>query len=83
MFEALTKELANRRCIIFLGSGASASSSHKTDPVKKVPTWGTLLTNLNLKISIDQQPDIAALIGNKKFLEAAEKIRMHINPADY
>lgn len=83
MLEALGKELANRRCIVFLGSGASASSTHSREATKHTPTWAEFLRKLNEKIAGDNSVKIEALIAEKKYLEAAELIRIHINSADY
>jgi hypothetical protein len=71
---ALIKELAARRCIIFLGSGASAASI-SSDGSKRPPTWSQFLEGLisimNTKID---EPIIRDLLKKEKFLDAAEII---------
>jgi len=82
--DALTNELANRRCIIFLGSGASAGSSSLGATASKPPTWVELLNEM--KGHMRTAPDIAAateLIGMGKYLDAAEVIKNDIPVADF
>lgn len=83
--EALVKELAARRCIIFFGAGASASCRPSVgDPAKRPPSWEGLLTELNARIVGGPDRTLASsLIAEKKFLDAAEVIVQAINRADY
>lgn len=83
--DALVKELAARRCIIFFGAGASASCVATTGTSKGIPNWENLLKTLASKIrnnSINQ--NLAnSLINEKKFLDAAEVIESSLVNADY
>ncbi|GLU50545.1 SIR2 family protein [Dyadobacter frigoris] len=81
--KALVTELAARRCIIFLGAGASAGSlSH--DGSKNPPTWENFLKGM-----VDLIPDtpdklmIADFLKTGKYLEAAEVIYTLLPKADY
>jgi hypothetical protein len=81
--KALVTELAARRCIIFLGSGASAGSI-SPDGKKSPPTWATFLQNLIAMMKDDKdEAVINDYITKEKFLEAAEIIFKNISPADY
>jgi hypothetical protein len=81
---SLITEIAHRRCIIFLGSGASAGSV-SYDGTKKPPDWGEFLKSL---IELIQNKDedkkvITSLIEKDKYLEAAEVIYELVQKADY
>ena len=80
---ALIKELAARRCIIFLGSGASAASKSldgKTSP----PTWTQYLEGLiSIMNSKTDELLIRELISKDKYLDAAEIIVKNISTANY
>jgi hypothetical protein len=82
--DALIKELSARRCIIFLGAGASAGCV-PTHGSKRPPKWGDLLTNLIAKIrNHDDEKRLATkLIAEFKYLDAAEVILSSLNRADY
>lgn len=81
--KALIRELAERRCIVFLGAGASAgclANDGKTRP----PTWGQLLTNLLEKMATPAERSVAqTLIDEKKYLEAAEIIWADVPTPDF
>jgi hypothetical protein len=80
---ALIKELAARRCIIFLGSGASAASL-SNDGTIRPPTWAEFLEGLIKIMNIrTDEPIIRDLLGKEKFLDAAEIILENISPANY
>lgn len=80
---ALIKELAARRCIIFLGSGASAASI-AADGITRPPTWSQFLEGL-ITIMNDKKDEslIRDFIKKDKFLDAAEIILENISPANY
>lgn len=81
--KALIKELASRRCIIFLGSGASASCL-SVDGTKRPPTWNEFLQGLlSIMNNHDDDALIADLIHKEKFLDAAEIIKKNISLANY
>lgn len=80
---ALITELASRRCIIFLGAGASAGAS-STDGSKTPPTWDQLLESLiSLMNENTDEPTIRDYIQKEKYLEAAEIIMKNISPANF
>ncbi|MFN9571503.1 MAG: SIR2 family protein [Betaproteobacteria bacterium] len=83
--DALVKEIAARRCIIFLGAGASASCVPTLgDLTKRPPDWKTLLTDLNTRVPAGGDRELASdLINELKFLDAAEVIAHAITKADY
>jgi hypothetical protein len=81
--KAFVEELASRRCIIFLGSGASAGSL-SADEKKRPPNWVKLLKLLLDSVPVGDDKSYAeTLIEQKQFLEAAEVICSHISGADF
>lgn len=81
---ALVEEVASRRCIVFLGAGASAGSINQDTPPKSPPTWSTLLDGIK-SIARDEasKPIADSLIAQEKYLDAAEVLFGSINPADF
>lgn len=80
---ALITELASRRCIIFIGSGASAGCL-SLDGTKSPPTWSAFLQSLiNLMADRRDLPIIEDYVNKEKYLEAAEIIKKNISPADF
>ena len=80
---ALIKELAARRCIIFLGSGASAASMSQ-DGVTRPPAWSLYLDGLiGIMNGNSDKPVIRDLIQKEKYLDAAEIIISNISPSNY
>jgi len=80
---ALIRELAERRCILFLGAGASAGCIAE-DGATRPPTWGRLLTDLLAKMATPAEKAIAhGLIEEKKYLEAAEIICADVAAPDF
>ncbi len=82
--KALITELAARRCIIFLGSGASAGCIAQ-DSQKRPPTWNAFLRSLiQLIPNLDSNETVInGLIESGKYLEAAEIIYELVPKADY
>lgn len=81
---ALVEELASRRCIVFLGAGASAGSIDKATPAKNPPTWDVLLDGIKSIARDDASKQIADnLIAKEKYLDAAEVLFGSINSADF
>lgn len=79
--EALVAELAARRCIVFLGAGASAASKNASGD--RPPSWEGLLTRA--KDLLPASPDKVTadeLIKEKRFLDAAEVVFSTIDPSD-
>ncbi|MDR6569938.1 SIR2 family protein [Chitinophaga ginsengisegetis] len=82
--KSLITEIAHRRCIIFLGSGASAASL-SLDGAKRPPVWDAFLNKLIALIpgNEDSKVIISDLISKYRYLEAAEVIYELVPKADY
>lgn len=81
---ALVEELASRRCIIFLGAGASAGCVNQDTPPKSPPTWSALLEGIkSIARDATSKPIADSLIAKEKYLDAAEVLFGSINPADF
>lgn len=83
---SLIAEIAQRRCIVFLGAGASAGCRSETGNVP--PDWKTFLEGLISLIPVthsfaEQKQMITDLIAKDKYLEAAEVIHALVPVADY
>ncbi|EJK2882236.1 SIR2 family protein [Salmonella enterica subsp. enterica serovar Infantis] len=87
--DSLIDELAARRCVIFIGSGTSASATIKGPNNETIspPTWDRLLEILLEKCHEDQdgsKEKANELLQNQKYLDCAELIRHNcMQPADY
>jgi len=80
---ALIAELASRRCITFIGAGASASAV-AADGYTRPPLWSAFLNKL--KDTASPGADLSTindLINKERFLDAAEIILSKITPADF
>ncbi len=73
---SLITEIAERRCVIFMGSGVSASAT-PTVGSAKLPTWSGLLQSMSLALLSNpaDKDEVTSLLGKEKFLEAAQIIR--------
>jgi len=81
--QALIAELAARRCIIFLGAGASAGS-RSLDGLKSPPTWTQFLNELiGLLPNTDNEVIIRDFMSKEKYLEAAEIIYHDISKPEF
>ena len=81
--KSLIAELAARRCIIFLGAGASAGSLSQ-DGHKRPPTWMQFLEGLiNLLPDKANEVIIRDFMGKEKYLEAAEILYHDIPKAEF
>ncbi len=81
--KSLIAELAARRCIIFLGSGASAGSV-SSDGHKNPPTWSLFLEGLiSLLPNKSNEGIIRDFLTKEKYLEAAEIIYHDIPKAEF
>ena len=79
---SLIAEVAERRCIIFLGAGASAGS---VDPATglRPPGWQRLLQDALAMVADLAIPPLAnALIAKEQYLDAAELIFSRIEAAE-
>lgn len=86
--DSLIDELASRRCVIFIGSGASASAKKQIGETEiSPPTWAGLLKILLEKSpedAIGSKQNAALLLKNQNYLDCAEIIRTTCLPrADY
>jgi hypothetical protein len=81
--ESLVPELAERRCIIVLGAGASAGCS-SADNLRHPPTWQELLEALLQRVGAGGDADEARrFVAKEKYLHAAQIIRDSIPDADF
>jgi hypothetical protein len=82
--DALVVELAARRCLVFLGSGASAGCVAMAGG-HTPPTWPQLLSNLRDRIGVDHEHAALAqdLIDRGRLLEAAEVLHSSMTHAAY
>lgn len=80
---ALVTELAERRCIIFMGAGTSLGSVSE-DGVRRPPDWERFLRDAANLVHVDADKKHAlALIKKNQYLDAAEVITDRSNPADF
>lgn len=80
--DSLVAEIAERRCIVFLGAGASAAS---VDPAtgSRPPSWKQLLLDALATVRDPTIPALANdLIAKEQYLDAAEIIFSRIEAAD-
>lgn len=80
--KALVRELADRRCIIFLGAGASASCPGYKGQTP--PPWKKFLTDATESLNLEKQDKEIAikLLSEGSYLNAAEVIFADTNVAD-
>lgn len=79
----LVTELAERRCIVFMGAGVSMGSV-AADGIRHPPSWETFLRNATALIHTARDKKAATTLINKyQFLDAAEVITDCSNPADF
>lgn len=75
--EALVRELADRRVLLFIGAGISKAAS------PAMPTWGQLLTGLSAKLAKkSDQKVVTQLIRQNSLLDAAQVISDGVGRAD-
>lgn len=79
---SLVREVAQRRCILFLGSGVSATA--KTTAGVSPPTWFEFLNQASkLVADASERNEIVSLINSGDSLLALQAICDVANPADY
>lgn len=79
--EALVAELSARRCIVFLGAGASAASTNSDG--KRPPGWEGLIRRAIALLPDGSDKETAnALVEDKRLLDAAEVTFSALEPAD-
>jgi hypothetical protein len=80
---AFATELAERRCIIFMGAGVSMGSLGE-DGATHPPSWEKFLTDASALVPNEPDKKVArSLIKKYQFLDAAEIITERSNPADF
>ena len=80
--ESLCRELAEKRCVIHVGSGLSCQCTNAAG--LQPPSWKKLLSNLTLRLSGDESKTLAMfLIEKEQYLDAAEVIRTNISAGEY
>lgn len=81
--ESLIHELADRRCIVVAGAGASAASVG--DGGIKPPLWNTFLTSAIARLirDADTAAVAQALLKQERFLDCAEVIKVAANDAEF
>ena len=81
---SLVREIAARRCVLFLGAGVSVSACDPADTANRPKTWPQFLAEATALIHTPKhKKTIARLIKEKKFLLALQGIRDEANGADY
>jgi len=81
--DALVSELAERRCVIFMGAGVSIGSLSE-DGTKHPPNWKSFLEGALAHVHDQKDKRQAkALINKGYFLDAAEVITDRSNQADF
>lgn len=81
--QSLVPEIAERRCIVVLGAGASAGCKSR-DGTSNPPNWPTLLTRAAELLADDgDKALVGSLVQKERYLDAAEIIVSRINRADY
>lgn len=69
----LVKELADRRALLVVGAGLSATATDSS--LNNPPTWGSLISDLcDAAVPVADRPLVKNLITAKKFPEAAEEV---------
>lgn len=80
---SLVPEVAERRCIIVLGAGASSGCKSHDGKITP-PNWRDLLIKASNLLRDKTYRDLVTTLVNKdRFLDAAEIIVTQSNPADY
>lgn len=81
--QSLVPEIAERRCIVVLGAGASADCKSQ-DGTGNPPNWPTLLNDAAELLADDTEKQLVnSLVQKERYLDAAEIIVSRVNPADY
>lgn len=82
---ALVQELAERRVVLVLGAGVSATAHAEADPDKRPPGWATLLTEL-AEASVAESPKLSTikdLVAAGRFPDAAEVLQRNSDAASF
>ena len=79
--EALVTEIAERRCVVVIGAGVSASAT--SEGGASPPGWESFLRGGASRLNDEQRGQAKALIDEGRFVDAAEVIGAHVVPADF
>jgi hypothetical protein len=79
--QSLVIELAERRCTIVMGAGASAGSISQ-DGNRHPPTWRQLLLDMVDLVPAEHRDYARELIDKEQYLDAAQVIFDNSNSAD-
>lgn len=81
--QSLVPEIAERRCIVVLGAGASADCNPRVG-TSNPPNWKALLTGATDLLADDvEKVIVTSLVGKERYLDAAEIIVSRANTADF
>lgn len=81
--KSFIEELAARRCVVFMGAGASAGCM-SLDATRSPPNWDQLLRLLLAALPAGDDKNFAELkINEKQYLDAAEVISSRISGPDF
>jgi hypothetical protein len=81
--QSLVVELAARRCIAFLGAGASAGAV-AADSSTSPPSWKALISAMRASFEQKQDHDLLEkLVNQEKYLDAAEILLANVSSADF
>ncbi|GEL74786.1 SIR2 family protein [Myxococcus virescens] len=74
----LIRDLAKRRCVIFLGAGVSANA--KNDKGTSPPLWDAFLEAATKRLTSQQAAEVSQLIAAKDLLSAGERVKRYLGP---
>lgn len=81
--ESLIAEVAERRCIVVLGAGASAAC-HSLDGTRRPPTWSQFIGSLISAIpDAGDRTHALDLVHQQRYLDAAQIVRATIPMPDF
>jgi hypothetical protein len=81
--DALVAELAARRCVVFMGAGASAGANAAAG-ITSPPSWAQLIGQLRARFERPEDKDVVEkLVTQERFLDVAEILLSSANAADF
>jgi SIR2-like protein len=81
--DSLAHEIAERRCIVVLGAGASAECKSREGD-KSPPNWSDLLKEASrVLVDANDRALVTSLVAKDRYLDAAEIVVANANHADY
>lgn len=80
--QTLVQEIAQRRCVFFLGAGVSSSAVSADG--RRPPGWFDFLNTATQRVAVrSRRQEIQRLIKQRKLLVALQAIKAEVDPADY